>query len=259
MLFINLYADYCKGITSLLSLKPIMNTNIISEIRDELTRNIDEKTRDGTRRYFKEAVKVYGVKTYLVSEIARKYYYQIRQLSKADIFNLCEELLKSDYSEEAYIAFEWSYYLRKQYKPADLTVFETWLNKYVNTWAKCDTLCNHTVGAFIELYPEYMSTLKQWAKSDNMWLRRAAAVSLILPARDGKFLNDVFEIADILLHDKEDLVQKGYGWMLKEGSRKHESEIFAYVMKNKATMPRTALRYAIEKMPDVLRRQAMAK
>jgi 3-methyladenine DNA glycosylase AlkD len=234
-------------------------TGIISQIREELKRNIDEKTRDGAQHYFKEAVKVYGVKTYLVSDIARKYFYLINTLPKQDIFKLCDELLKSDYSEEAYIAFEWSYYLRNIFEPADLTLFENWLNKYVNTWAKCDTLCNHTIGTFIESFPEYISTLKQWAKSENMWLRRAAAVTLILPARKGKFLEDIFEIADTLLIDKEDLVQKGYGWMLKEASRQHQKEVFEYVMKNKATMPRTALRYAIEKIPDVLRRQAMAK
>jgi 3-methyladenine DNA glycosylase AlkD len=84
-------------------------------------------------------------------------------------------------------------------------------------------------------------------------------VTLILPARKGKFLNDAFAISGILLHDEDDLVQKGYGWLLKEASRLHQKEVFDYVMKNKTTMPRTALRYAIEKMPQDLRRKAMEK
>ena len=70
------------------------------------------------------------------------------------------------------------------------------------------------------MFPNQVSTLKKWAKSKNMWMRRAAAVSLIIPAKKGLFLKDIFEIADILMMDKEDLVQKGYGWMLKEASRK---------------------------------------
>jgi len=90
-------------------------------------------------------------------------------------------------------------------------------------------------------------------------MRRAAAVTLILPARKGKFLDDIFEIADSLLLDTDDLVQKGYGWMLKEASKKHQKQVFDYIMKNKDKMPRTALRYAIEKMPPDLRKQAMAK
>jgi 3-methyladenine DNA glycosylase AlkD len=90
-------------------------------------------------------------------------------------------------------------------------------------------------------------------------MRRASAVSLIIPARKGKFLNDILEIADILLLDKDDLVQKGYGWMLKAASKSHQQEIFNFVIKNKSIMPRTSLRYAIEKMPKELKRKAMEK
>ena len=78
-------------------------------------------------------------------------------------------------------------------------------------------------------------------------------MTLILPARKGDFLDDVFEISDLLLLDGDDLVQKGYGWLLKEASKSHQQEVFEYVMRKKAVMPRTALRYAIEKMPQNLR------
>jgi len=134
-----------------------------------------------------------------------------------------------------------------------------WIDKYIDNWAECDTFCNHTVGSFIEKFPSYVSRLKVWAKNNNLWMRRAAAVSLIVPAKQGKFLEDIFEIADILLTDKEDMVQKGYGWLLKEASRKHQNEVFDYVIRNKEKMPRTALRYAIEKMPQELRKKAMRK
>ena len=89
---------------------------------------------------------------------------------------------------------------------------------------------------------------------ENRWLRRASAVTLIILARQGRFLEDVFEIADILLQDKDDLVQKGYGWMLKEASREHEKEVYNYIIRKREFMPRTALRYAIEKMPEDKRR-----
>lgn len=90
-------------------------------------------------------------------------------------------------------------------------------------------------------------------------MRRASAVTLIIPARRGLFLPDIFEIADILLLDKDDLVQKGYGWMLKAASEAHQVEVFNYVMSKKSIMPRTSLRYAIEKMPKDLRTKAMEK
>jgi 3-methyladenine DNA glycosylase AlkD len=236
-----------------------MQPDLISTIRGELKHQVDENTRSNAQSFFKEQVSFYGVKTSIVSKIAQKYFLEIKHLNKNGILSLCEELLKSDYLEEAFIAFDWAYRLRDKYEPGDFTLFENWLYKYINNWAKCDTLCNHTVGAFIERYPEYIENLKGWAKSGNRWLRRASAVTLIIPVRKGKFLDEVLQIADILLQDKDDLVQKGYGWMLKEASREHQQEVYDYIIRNKECMPRTALRYAIEKMPEDLKRKAMEK
>ena len=70
---------------------------------------------------------------------------------------------------------------------------------------------------------------------------------------------DAFEISDMLLQDPDDMVQKGYGWLLKEESRKHQKEVFEYVLRNRYVMPRTALRYAIELMPKALKAEAMKK
>jgi 3-methyladenine DNA glycosylase AlkD len=234
-------------------------TPIISQLRAELEQNSDEEARESSNRFFKEPIKCYGMKTPVARKIAKTYYKQISGKSKQEIFSLCEELLSSDYMEEAFIAFEWSYNLRKQYEPEDFAMFERWVGDYVNNWAKCDTLCNHTVGTFIDMYPQYIDSLKKWTTSENRWYRRAAAVTLVLAARRGEFLDDIFEIADMLLTDEDDLVQKGYGWMLKEASKQHQQEVFDYVVANRKVMPRTALRYAIEKMPKEMRVKAMEK
>jgi 3-methyladenine DNA glycosylase AlkD len=232
---------------------------IIDKIRRELKNNSDEKTRAGSQHFFKEEIRCYGVKSAVVGKIGKEYFQFIKGKTKSEIFDLCEKLWQSLYIEESFIACNWSYFLHKKYEPGDFRVFEKWINEYVNNWASCDTLCNHTVGEFIELYPEYLSGLKEFAISDNRWMRRAAAVSLIIPARKGKFLNDILELANLLLMDKDDLVQKGYGWMLKAASQAHPKEIFDYVMSKKSVMPRTALRYAIEKMPKDLKKIAMEK
>jgi 3-methyladenine DNA glycosylase AlkD len=236
-----------------------METDVVAAIREELVQSADEKTRDSASRFFKEEVKFYGVKSAVVRKIAKKYFLEIKTKDKKEIFSLCERLLESNYGEEAAVAFEWAHSLRKRYEPADFQVFERWAQEYVDNWAKCDTLCNHTLGSFIEQYPKYIGNLKDWARSQNRWLRRASAVTLILPARKGKFLEDVLQISDLLLKDKDDLVQKGYGWMLKEASKKHQEKVFDYIMKRKDEMPRTALRYALEKMPENLRRRAMQR
>ncbi len=233
--------------------------NIIEKVRQELIRNSDEKTKKSGERFFREDVKLYGIRSALVTSIGREHFKAIPDKNKANVFSLCNELWKSGYMEESFVACNWSYLVNKQYSPEDFEIFEKWVKEYVSNWAECDTLCNHTVGTLVEMYPECLSGLKIWAKSANRWVKRASAVSLIIPARKGKFLEYIFEIADILHSDKDDMVQKGYGWMLKAASQAHQREVFEYIMKKKNTMPRTSLRYSIEKMPAELKKIAMAK
>ena len=231
----------------------------INWVRTNLKKNIDEKTKATAQNYFKENIKFYGVKTSIVTIIGKESYEKISDFEKNKIFSYCEELLKSGFIEESFIAFKWAEYYSKNFVKNDFKILEMWLNEYVTNWASCDTLCNHAIGNFIEKYPDHISNLKEWTKSKNRWVRRGAATTLILPARKGLFLEDVLEISSMLIDDKDDLVQKGYGWLLKESSKKHQEEVFNYVMMNKTVMPRTALRYAIEKMPDELRKEAMKK
>ena len=233
--------------------------NILAQIRQELKANTDEKTQKSFQRFFKEQVKYYGVKTETIGKIAKKYWNQVKTLDKQAIFRLCEELYRSDYTEEAFIVSFWLPNYIEHLEPSDLATFKMWIERYINNWAKCDGFCNHTIGDLIQKHPETIKEVKSWAKSENRWLKRAAAVSLIVPAKKGDFLQEAFEICDLLLGDEDDMVQKGYGWLLKEESRKHQKEVYDYVVKSKKTMSRTALRYAIELMPKELKAEAMKK
>ncbi|NLV25745.1 MAG: DNA alkylation repair protein [Methanomicrobiales archaeon] len=232
---------------------------VIAAIREELLTVIDEKTRESFHRFFKEDVKAYGCKTADVTKIAKKYWKTVKDQEKEEIFSLCEELYESGLLEEAFIVSSWASNMKDRFEPEDIERFRYWVSTYITNWAACDGFCNHAVGDFIQKYPEYLDELKEWTQSDNRWMRRAAAVSLIIPAKHGKYLKDVIEIADLLLTDDDDMVRKGYGWLLKEASRLHQNEVFEYVMAHKKEMPRTSLRYAIELMPPERKAEAMKK
>jgi 3-methyladenine DNA glycosylase AlkD len=233
--------------------------NLLEQIRADLKTATDLKTQQSFQRFFKEQVKYYGVKTETVGKIAKKYWPQTKNLSKQAIFGLCEELYGSDYTEEAFIVSFWLPNYIDHLEPNDLATFKRWIECYINNWAKCDGFCNHTIGDLIQKYPQTIGEVKSWAKSKNRWLKRASAVSLIVPAKKGLFLKDALGICDTLLADGDDMVQKGYGWLLKEESRVHQKEVFDYVVRNRIVMPRTALRYAIELMPKELKAEAMKK
>ena len=232
---------------------------IIDRIRAELRSGADPEIRKTSQRFFREEIVCYGLKTPTVSAIARRYWKEVKTRPKEKIFALCEELYRSGYMEESFIVSNWAHALSGRYETGDLSVFRRWIDTYITNWASCDGFCNHTMGDFIEQFPGTVAELKRWTQSGNRWMRRAAAVSLIVPAKHGKFLKEALEIANLLLTDSDDMVQKGYGWLLKEASRKHTAEVFAFVMQNKKAMPRTALRYAIELMPKEMKAEAMKK
>ena len=232
---------------------------ILPPLRSDLSAHADPIWKAGAERYFKEPVKFYGMSNSIARKIGRDHFRQLKGCTKEEILSLCGELMETGLMEETVIACDWSNRLHRQFEPADFAIFEQWISQYVNNWAACDTLCNHTVAECVMKYPEFLADLKRFTQSGNRWMRRAAAVTLIIPAARGMFLNDIFEIATLLLHDSDDLVQKGYGWMLKAAAESHRQEVFGFVMRNKASMPRTALRYAIEKMPAELKAEAMRK
>tara|TARA_Y100000296_G_scaffold83094_1_gene113301 strand:+ start:213 stop:935 length:723 start_codon:yes stop_codon:yes gene_type:complete len=238
------------------------NQTVLNKIRKELKQHVDFKYRKGSINFFKEKIKVHGVRSGIVRKIGKKYWKDVKDKFVEEIFTLCEQLLKSDYNEESTIAFSWAMNCRPRFEKKHFFVFESWVKKYVNNWAKCDDFCTHAFNRLLLKYPEFYSNVKKWTKSKNRWMRRAAAVIHISTEKQfysSKNLKHIFEIADILLMDSDDLVQKGYGWMLKVASNHYQKQVFDYVMKNKKTMPRTALRYAIEKMPKGLKKKAMAK
>lgn len=236
-----------------------MMVDFAVELIDSLNQLRDPEREEKMKRFFKEEVKGRGIPAAEINQIARETFKRISKEPKTVVFSLCERLFQTGYMEECLIACHWSHAIRKRFERSDMLIFEQWIQQYVTNWAVCDTFCTKTVGELLLKFPEEIGRLSAMAKSTNRWERRAAAVSLIIPGRKGVYLADIFQIADTLLVDGDDMVQKGYGWMLKVASQKHLTEVFQFVNDRKSRMPRTALRYAIEKMPDDMRAEAMGR
>jgi len=232
---------------------------LVAEIRREFAKAADRKYGESIQRFFKQPIDVYGVRTADARRISQEYFKKVKHLSKREVLEICELLHQGTKYEEHGIAFSWAGRLSPQFEPADFSVFEAWLKKYVSNWAACDTFCGGAVGEFLIRFSEFLPRVRGWAKSENRWLRRAAAVALIPAAKQEKYLAEAYAVADILLMDEDDMVQKGYGWLLKEIANKRPQEVFDFVMARKDRMPRTALRYAIEKMPAAWKKRAMAR
>ena len=123
--------------------------------------------------------------------------------------------------------------------------------EFINNWDIVDISAGNIVGAY--LHQKDKALLYRLVKSQNLWERRISIISTFYFIRQNEF-DDTLKIAEILLNDKEDLIQKAVGWMLREvGKREIEIEE-GFLQEHYMKMPRTMLRYAIEKFPETRRK-----
>ncbi|MDR2126961.1 MAG: DNA alkylation repair protein [Prevotellaceae bacterium] len=124
----------------------------------------------------------------------------------------------------------------------------------LNNWDLVDASAPNLLGAFVENKDK--SVLYDFAVSNNLWKQRIAIIATFYYIRKGNF-EDTLAIAEILMDNKHDLIHKAIGWMLREiGKRNIETEL-KFLDKYAAKLPRTALRYALEKFDDDLREYYM--
>lgn len=233
---------------------------IIEKLKKEIAKHDTPENRHNYQRFHKEKLKdPVGLKVGVLRKISNRCFKEIKNQSKKHILDLGDELLASGERYRRFFAFDWAEKIQTDLTKSDFPRLARWLKTYVNDWGSCDHLCCGPLGQLILRFPELSAKTKKWAKSTNRWERRAAAVCLIVPVSKGILLREVFQTADLLLTDEDDMVQKGYGWMLKVASKHFPDEVFTYVMQHKKDMPRTALRYAIEKLPPAKRKKAMKK
>ena len=121
----------------------------------------------------------------------------------------------------------------------------------INNWDLVDTSCRYVVGGYLMDKPR--DILYQLAESNDLWERRIAIVSTWESIRHGD-LDDTFRLSKVLKNDKQDLIHKASGWMLREAGKKDIDRLVEFLDENATTMPRTMLRYSIEKLPETQRR-----
>ena len=167
-------------------------------------------------------------------------------------------LLESEYNEERFLALV---ILTEQYKKADAdkaeTLYQFYLSnmKHVNNWNLVDTSAHLIVGA--HLIDKNRDILTSLAQSDVLWERRIAMVSTWMFIRN-KDYEWTFKLAEMLLQDEHDLMHKAVGWMLREAGKKDVAELLLFLDRFGAVMPRTMLRYSLEKLTPAQKKHYMA-
>lgn len=224
----------------------------LSKLRNELRAAADPEKAAFFPRFFKagpggyaEGDKFLGVTVPNQRTIAKKY----KDLPLKDI----EKLVMSQWHEERLTGL---LILVAAYKRGDQTTKQEIYDFYlahtanVNNWDLVDSSAEHIVGPYLDKRPEKMKTLMSLAKSDLLWERRIAMLSTFHYIKQGR-PDEALRIAELLLNDKHDLIHKAVGWMLREVGQKCGEDILkGFLAEHYKVMPRTSLRYAIEKFPS---------
>jgi 3-methyladenine DNA glycosylase AlkD len=204
--------------------------------------------------FFKEPIQAYGVRTPQSRELARAAYRQVKDWPAAERDRFVTELWKSGMMEEGIIVCHLYRRFAKSCDTREFSMFEKWLDRFVGNWSHCDGLSTWLIAASIANRPGLADRLPRWTKSKNRWKRRAAAVSLIQEAKQGRNTETIFHICGLLLEDRDDMVQKGVGWLLKETYPKRPREVLEFLDGWRKRAPRLVLRLAAEKMTEKDRR-----
>jgi 3-methyladenine DNA glycosylase AlkD len=224
-----------------------MSGSIVGEIRAELRRRASPEGAEKAKRFFREPIEVYGLSTPQEMEIVKRFYPRVKEDLPLAL-EVAGELVESRVLEEASIEIRLLRRMTRLFTPELFDVFDGWVD-YVTNWANTDCLSTWLIAETIRLDPSLVGRLLDWTSSGNRWRRRAAAVSLVPIARRGEMLEEVFRVADCLMADDDDMVQKGVGWLLKEASREHREEVREYLLRWRAETSALVLRYASEKLP----------
>src|SRR3989344_4901967 len=222
---------------------------MLSQLIQELQSNADEKQAEICQRFFKTEKGQYGegdvflgIKVPLQRSIAKKYL----NMSLPKI----QELLKSKIHE--YRAVGLIILVSKYKKSSDgekENIFNFYLQniKGINNWDLVDVSAPNIVGDF--LLKRDKNILYKLVRSENLWERRIAIVSTFSFIRKGEF-EDALAISELLLDDKQDLIHKAVGWMLREVGKRDEKLLEDFLRQHYTEMPRATLRYVIEKFDE---------
>lgn len=213
--------------------------------------------------FFKPEEEVYtiGLSTPKLRQLERRLYGTVRATwGYADAVQFADALLRERYLEGRSLGLMLLARFSRDFEADLFTRAQGWLGAQLcDNWALTDLLGTKVLAPLLQRFPALAERLKSWTGSRNLWLRRSALVALVPLARQGQQLALAYSVATKLQPDRSDLIQKAAGWLLRECGRTNPRRLATYLMAHGPRVPRTTLRYAIERFPKPQRDELMER
>jgi 3-methyladenine DNA glycosylase AlkD len=174
------------------------------------------------------------------------------------LIQVADQLFRGDVLEEKIFAVMLLEDLTGQFGPREFKLFESWIDR-IGSWADHDSLVHYLIGPMVATDDKYLTRTLVWSRKRNTWHQRAAAVSLIHSTRQHKNFEHIQKLTEILLPSKDDMVQKGLGWLLREAAKANREQTVSYLMTIRDRAPRLVLRTACETLPVETRARVLGK
>jgi 3-methyladenine DNA glycosylase AlkD len=220
----------------------------------------DPKWAAVSQRFHKHEVACYGTSSAAWKEILRPFRRAFRQLSLAERLQLAEQLLETRILEEASIAVHLWALSVDDLTPAHFPHLERGLDRF-NSWGTTDGFCINVLQPLLRRHrKEVLALLRKWNRSENRWKRRASVVAFVRKiGATGEFVDETLELCENLIWDKDDMVQKGVGWALKDTMRGAKDKVLEYVkdLRHRG-VPSTITLYAIRDLKGAERQAVLA-
>jgi 3-methyladenine DNA glycosylase AlkD len=172
---------------------------------------------------------------------------------------LADGLMRDPYLETKAVGVELVARYRRSFTPRLLPSWKRWLaGNLAANWATTDAICGVLIGPLIVDHPRLIREMLKWSAHPNVWVRRASAVALIPAIRRGLAVEIAYDLARSLHPDGHDLIQKAAGWMLRELGKRDPRRLEQYLQTEGPSIPRTTVRYAIERFPTARREALLA-
>ena len=231
---------------------------LAAEARKRLQALADPVRAEGAQRYFKakDEVLFLGICTPEMRALDQEFFKKIQPGWGVDeATEFCQIMLADPYHEARGLGILILERYRKDFPKSAFWMIKDWLSAdCCNSWALVDILCPNSVGALLEKYPDLVDEIKDWTQSPNRWVRRASIVSFIKLAKKSKYLDPIYDIVKLLFSDRDDLIQKASGWLLREAGKTDPARLEKFLRRHGPAMARTTVRYAIERFPEAKRR-----
>lgn len=234
--------------------------NLYSRIVRELEDKSNAKSVEKEKIYFKkEGYKSYGIKIPDVKRLIRSFNSQFEQLTFEQRLSLVKLLYKSGFGEEDRIANSLLVLSLKDLTPQYFDYLDGASNLFTNWDTTDDFSINVLQPLLLKYSKETLKLLKRWNNSKNIWKRRASVVVFVRRiGESGKFTNEVLDLCDNLIWDKEDLIQKAVGWALKDSTKGAKKRIIKYVKKlRRRGVSSVITLYAIRNLKDKEREEVL--